>query len=392
MLGRISLLISLTLIFPHALRANDGKDLAKFINIERNTQGGVVRVTLKRNNVDYSGMDLVEKFLKEIISAQNKISLLEQNLDTQDWPEEHRKKAKEAIDLLKQNDLKPILEHPALKKALHHIFQEADNEGFNFRILAVPDDSKFFEDHEILLNVLRDASGLVRLAMGNSYGAAVALYLIQTSFDMILERRIYFQNYFLYYLEKYGPEKLGLRVLEAKKIKSSIFESRIRWWEFWERSEAQVNWEKYGHNKHLDTLIAAMKQKKAEVLELNTWGNQLGFAFHDGELGNSKRIVNLVTPRSVVSQKLSHTFDFANPKKIASLRLLYFLLQIGIRLAPTPAISTVFDFFMDSLYIPQRQMEGALVGYFRDENSFDQGNKIAFQSINPFIIAEVLSK
>ncbi len=392
MLGRFLFLSALTLVLPNVLYATDGKDFANFISIERNDQGAVSRIILKKNRQKFTSSELVDRFLKEIKSAQERIGLLEKSLEVQDWPEEHIKKAEEAIAYLKQNDLKPILENPDFKKALTLVFQEADSGAYDFRVLAVPDNMTYFDDHELILKVLRQASELVKLAIGNSYGATIGLFLVQVSFDMILERRNYFQNYLLYHLEKYGPEKFGITPSESRKIKSSIFESRIRWWEFWERSEAQVTWESYGHNKHLDSLVAAKKRKKTEIQDLEVWGRPLGFAFHDGEIGSAKRIVNLLTPHNIVSEKLSHAFDFSKPQKIITGRMLYFLVQLGVRFAPVPAASTVFDFFMDSLYIPQRQMEGSLFGYLRDENSFDYAKQIALQSINPFVIAEVLSK
>lgn len=391
MLGRFLTFMALSLIIPHHLHAADGKDFFNFITIER-SEGKIGRVTLKKKNQRFTTDELIDGFLRKIKSSQDRIGFLEGSLDVYDWPEEYRKKTEEALELLKQNDLKPILEHPELKKALDVVFQQANSETLSFRVLAVPDDSQYFDNRERILKILRQASDLVRLAFGNSYGAAIALYLVQVSFDMILERRNYFQNYLLFHMEKYGPEKFGISPLEAAKIKSSIFESRIRWWEFWERNESDLNWEGYGHNKHLDDLIAAKKRKRACVNELDEWGGPMGFAFYDGRIGESRRIVNLVTPRHLFSNKLSHTFDFSHPKKVVGLRSLYFLLQLGVRLAPAPAASTIFDFFMDSLYVPHRQVEGVLFGYFRDEGSYGQAKQIAFQSINPFVVAEILSK
>ncbi|OQW47953.1 MAG: hypothetical protein A4S09_14240 [Proteobacteria bacterium SG_bin7] len=386
-MSRIFALVStLALIAPVVTHA---RNFADFITVERDRNSQITKVVLNKTS-KFSSQMLAEDFISRIEMAGEEVGFLENQLEKTDWPKEHQKKAEEAISYLKQVDLKSILENSEIKKAFGLIFEASESGTHNFRVLAVPNDPKYFDSNETALKVIHQASGIIKLAMGNSYGAALALFVAQSAFDMILERRIFFQNYLLYHLEKYGPQKFGLTEAEADLVKSSIFESRIPWWKFWERTLARQKWERYGHDMHLDTLIAAKRSRKRETGELNQWEKPLGFAFHAGQAGANKLIVNMVTPRSVISKKLSHAFEFSSPTKIASLRMFYFLLQMGVRLAPVPVVSNVFDFFVDSLYIPQRQMEGALLGYFDDENSDSECRAVAIQTINPFIIAEVL--
>lgn len=392
------LIATMTLMLPLKIWAID-QDFANTISIDRAPEGKITKVYLKKTNSrNFTEESFIDDLVNDIESVQNEIrqpqslGFVESKLEITAWPAEHRKTAEEALGLLRQYDLKPILTHPEVKKAMSLLSQESNNDIFNFRVLAVPENPKYYDSNEKALKIAMQASGLVKLALGSSFGVTIALFFIKSSFDMILERRAFFQNYLLYHFEKYGPEKFGVSQNEAKRIKSSIFESRIRWWAFWERKLARMDWDKYGHGKHLDNQMSADRRRKAEALELKIWGTPMGFAFHNGENDGNKKVVNLVTPRNAISKRLSYGFDYANPEKLRLERLLYFVLQMGVRLAPVPAVSTVFDFFVESFYVPQRQMEGSLYGFFSDSGSREQAHKIARQSINPFIITEVANK
>lgn len=393
------LILVLTLILPAICFADFARDFENTISIERSLDGKITKILLKKaNSRQFTEEDMFKHFIDELDEVQTQIratgsyGLIEDSLDLKDWPERERKIAEDALDLLRRHDLKPILSHPEVKKAMNLLTQESNSDMFNFRVLAVPENSKYYDSNEKTVNVLMQASGLVKLALGSSFGVTIALFFIKSSYDMIIERRSYFQNYLIYQLDKHGPEKFGLTQEEGNKIKSSIFESRIRWWEFWEKTRARADWDKYGQTKHLNDLVAADKRRKAENLELQTWGVPMGFAFHDGDANGNKKVVNLVTPRSVISRKLSYGFDYSSPEKIRLERVLYYVLQLGMRFAPVPAVSTLFDFFVESFYVPQRQMEGVLYGFFRDSEAYEQAHQIARQSINPFIITEVANK
>lgn len=368
-----------------------GAELLEKIKIERSPNGAIEKVVLAKGNSPFSSEDLLNNFLRDIETTQALMTspgFLNDNVDIKEWPKEHRTEAKKSLTLLKEHDLKQILENPEVKKVLKDVFESANLEIHNFRVLAVPEDSKYFAKNEMLLKLIRQFSGLMKTALGNSFGVSIALYLVQYSFDMIIERRNFYQNYLLYYLDTYGSEGLGVTEAEVQKIKSSIFESRIKWYQFWELIRAQKTWDEYGYNNHLDDVIAAEKRKNSRAGDLNTWGSQMGFGFNAGEKKSTSVVVNLINSQNVVSKKLSLAFDADHPRKILTLRLVYFVLQLGLRFAPVPAVSSVFDFFVNSLYVPQRQLEGALYGYYQDKNSTDLARIIADQTINPFIIAE----
>lgn len=360
------------------------------IDVIRSANGEIDKVVLLKHGKTPSVEEILKGFLQQIkdTQAQIRAGLFDTQLEASDWPEEFKSEAQRSISLLKQHDLKEVLDNVDVKKALKMVFDAANFEGHNFRILAVPNDPKYFDSNERLFKIVRQASSLIKLAMGSTLGLGVALYLVQYTFDMILERRNFYQNYFMHYLDRVEPESLGLTSLEIQKIKSSIFESRISWWDFWQRAAARRAWDDYGHTQHLDDLITANQRREDRSADLTTWGNPLGFAFHDGEKEGRTRVVNLITKQSRVSKKLSLAVQMDNLTKVRNLRLFFFVLQLGVRFAPVPAVSTVFNFFMNSLYVPQRQLEGALYGYYLDTGAIDMARVITNQTINPFVIAE----
>ncbi|MDZ4661921.1 MAG: hypothetical protein SGJ18_09935 [Pseudomonadota bacterium] len=390
-------LFILTLLSPIAAQSDTGQSFFGRVQVERDASGGLKRVYLK-NRQRFSEKNIVQNFVDDILAAQEKIksanstSVLKMAGESKDWPLGSREMVEQSLVFLKEYDLKPVLDDPSVRNAMEYLVQQAESEGHDFRVLAVPDNPSYFNANEQAMKIAMQALDLVKLAVGNSYGVNVAIFVIRTLFDMILERRTFFQNYILYHFDKYGPEKFGITRVEANKITSSVFESRIAWWDFWERNYAKINWDQYGQGKYVDFLVQAEKRKNSGNSEVSKWGEKHGFAFHSGEVGSLNKVLNLVNPWSVVSDKLSVGYDFSNTSRIRYERTLFYLLQMAIRLAPVPLVSTVFDFFMESMYIPQRQMEGVLFGYFEDAGLNKEANIVVRQSINPFLLMEAPAK
>ncbi len=393
------LTVLVVLILPHGSWANVAEDFFKTFAIERGYDGKIKKIYLKRGNARRLTFDdVAESFTDEILAAQNEIkqfderSFIENNFEIQDWPIEQRQQAEKTLRLLKQQDLQAVIKDKSVTNAINYLLESGESETFNFRVLAVPENPRYYDSNETALRIGVKASGLINLAAGGAFGVSAALFLVSRTFDMILERRSFFQNCLIYYFDKYGPERFGVSKFESQKILSSIYESRIKVWHFWERKRARLTWDKYGFDKYSAYLVDAEKRRKTENQELVSWGSRMGFAFHDGENRSGKKIVNLVTHRSVMSKKLSYGFDYTSPNKLRNLRLLYFLMQIGVRFAPVPGSGRVFDFFVESLYVPQRQMEGMLYGFLKDNGSPSAAHAVARQTINPFILLEVENK
>ncbi len=386
-------MILLVLSFSFYASADPLIDLHKKISIERAADGKLKRVYLRETH-SLNQPQILKNYFQDLILAQAAIKnkslsqFLDIEQDMSTWPAEHQKIAKESLKYLTENDLKPIIESAPFQEALDHLLTSSQSEEYDFRVLAVPHDPTFFGSNELVMKILMQSLSIIRLGMGNSMGVDVAIFLIKTTFDLIMERRVYFQNYFLYNLDKYGAETFNISFEEAKKIQSSIFESRISWWNYWEKKYAKFDWDNYGQDRFVDQLIVADNGISSGLPENSSWGERLGFAFSTVQTGNSTKVLNLIDSRHVFSKKVSLAYDYTSPYKIRMTRLFYFLLQTAVRFAPVPAVSTVFDFFMDSMYVPQRQTEGALYGYFSDQGLEKEKDMVSWQSINPFVIME----
>lgn len=364
--------------------------------IERSANGKLEKIILKKNSEShFIEQDYMQNFLDELVRSQQEVQyhgaagFIETEMESNDWPEKIKRDQEAVNRVLKNVSIEPALKNPKVKEALNLLVSGAENDEFNFRIIAVPYNQNYFYNNEAVLKLFVKASGVVTLVTGGSYGVSAGLFLVHSAFNMLLERRTYFQNYFLYYLEKYGPEKYGITKAEARLIKSSIYESRIKFWDIWEKNKARVDWEGYGHKKYLDQLIGADKRRKASTTDLTKWGNRIGYVFNEGESSGYKRIINLFNPRSILSKRTSLGYEYNWPNRLRLQRLLYFLSQVAVRLSPVPVVSDVYDHFVESLYIPQRQTEGGLYGYFCDTVSEQEAATVIQQSVNPFVIMEV---
>jgi hypothetical protein len=394
---RLIALAVLLLWAPALTWATALRNFENTFSIERTSDGKIKQITLKKlpkTAVRFTETDYWREFVDELISSQEEIRLddgnnfVETNLALAEFPNQYRKDQDAVLKVLKGKPIAPVLNDAKVKSALDLLAKDAESSDFNFRIIAVPYNPKYFDSHEKALKILVKASGIITLA-GGSYGVSAALFLVQSAFDMILERRTYFQNYFVYHIHKYGPEKFGLTKEEAELILSSIYESRIKWWDIWERKKARNNWSRYGMMRYQEQLYEAEKRRKYDANEFGFTDDPVGFAFHGGVTAGFKRIMNLVTPRSLLSKKPSDGFEYQSPNRIRSYRMFYYLSQLAARLSPVPVVSGAYDFFVESLYVPQRQMEGSLYGYYCDMKSADEAEILVRQSINPFIIAEI---
>lgn len=382
----------LVLFFASSLQARSFEDAFK---IQRDSSGKLEKVILKKNSQSLLiESDYMQNFLDEVINSQQEVQyrsttgFFETEMESNDWPDKI-KRDQQAIDrVLTKVSVAPTLKSPKVKEALNVLMRGSESDEFNFRVIAAPYDPKYFYSNEAALKLFLKASGIVTLVTGGSFGVSAGLFVVQAAFNMVLERRTYFQNYFLYHIEKYGSEKFGLTEAEAQLVKSSIFESRIRFWDIWEKNKARVNWEDYGNKKILEQVVSADKRRQTSPADLTKWGNRIGYAFNEGESSGYKRIINLFNPRHLFSKKSSRAFDYSSPGFLRTKRLLYFLSQVAVRLSPVPVVSDVYDHFVESLYIPQRQTEGALYGYFCDSGAEEEAGVLLQQSVNPFVIME----
>tara|TARA_X000000950_G_scaffold225197_1_gene271531 strand:- start:222 stop:956 length:735 start_codon:yes stop_codon:yes gene_type:complete len=213
-----------------------------------------------------------------------------------------------------------------------------------------------------------------------------AMYVIVEVEKLIRERRLYHQNMLLHYLDKLTPEQLGLTHSEVSRAWSSIFESRIPWYAFWESNNAKANWEKYGPNNFYANFRLAsnrLRNFRNNYVEIHTRINYGFQVVTSKEKG--KMILNLLDSRDEFSTAPSVAYYYDDPNKVMKDRLIFMVARLGLSFVPIPQfIKDLGDSFLKSKYTRQALSEGALFAYFESVGQEEMARDILAQTLNPF--------
>jgi hypothetical protein len=192
----------------------------------------------------------------------------------------------------------------------------------------------------------------------------------------------------LHYLENFNEEELGLTHNEVNLIWSSIYESRIEWYNYWESKSAKANWDKYGiNNFYANYRFANQNLHKSENLysEIN---QRLNFAFQEVVLNNDKVIVNLFDNEGMFKKYPAIAMNLSKPSQVPRMRVMLSIAELGLSFVPiSVTIKDAAANFMKSFYSKQKITEGALFGYYESEGNQVGMKNIAKQYMNPFEIA-----
>ena len=159
-------------------------------------------------------------------------------------------------------------------------------------------------------------------------------YVIQEVEKLILERRQFHQNMLLHYLENFNETELGLTHDEVNLIWSSIYESRIQWFAFWESNAAKANWAKYGiDNFYSNYRIATNNLRKAQNIYSEV-GERMNYAFQKVTYNNEKVIVNLFNKEGMFQNRPALAYNFDRPTQVARKRVVLNLAELGLSFVP----------------------------------------------------------
>lgn len=210
-------------------------------------------------------------------------------------------------------------------------------------------------------------------------------YVIVQVEKLITERRQFHQNMLLHYLESFKETELGLTHDEVNLIWSSIYESRIQWFAFWESNAAKNNWAKYGvNNFYLNFRAGTTSLRNAQSIysEINERTN---YAFQKVTYNNEKVIVNLFDKESMFQNRPAVAYNYDRPTQVARKRTILTLAQLGLSFVPLSAIiKDNVSLFIKSFYEKQKITEGALYGHFESFGDSKGLKQIQAQYLNPF--------
>jgi hypothetical protein len=258
--------------------------------------------------------------------------------------------------------------------------------NFSLTIIARTEDSRFFYRRNVTYEVVRRAVDFARKRFDNVPVLSLISYVMVEVHDMIMEQRIFHQNMLLHYLSNFDAKDLGLTKKDADLIYSSIFESRIAATNFMESNRAAANWDFYGTDKFFVMLRTVNTRLRRQASTLNV-EKRLNWAFIEVTEDGKRLIKNGLINKHMLSGKMATAYDFAKPQRIQRERFLMQLGQMGLGFIPIPGfIKNIARQFLNSMYVEQRRLEGALVGHFETTGNAVMLKNIKEQSMNPYLM------
>lgn len=252
-------------------------------------------------------------------------------------------------------------------------------------MVANVNDPTYFYKKNVTYKAVTWGLDLAHKVMSNVPMLNTVSYVIVQVEKLITERRQFHQNMLLHYLENFKEEELGLTHEEVNIVWSSIYESRIQWYAFWESSSAKANWAKYGvNNFYMQFRNGTTNLKNAQVL-YSSIDERVNFAFQKVTLDNNKVIINLFEKEGMFQNRPAVAFNYDQPTVVVRKRILLNLAQLGLSFVPLSSmIKDNVSLFLKSFYEKQKITEGALYGYFESNGDVKGLNQVNAQYLNPF--------
>ncbi|MBC7429062.1 MAG: hypothetical protein H7336_10650 [Bacteriovorax sp.] len=252
-------------------------------------------------------------------------------------------------------------------------------------ILANVQDPTFFYKRNVTYKAVSWALDFARKRLSNIPILNTVSYIVVQVEKLITERRNFHQNMLLHYLENFDEKDLGLTHDEVNMVWSSIYESRIPWFAFWESSAAKGNWMKYGVDSFYGNFRAATTSLTKAGTLYTSVDERMNFAFNKVTFNNEKVVVNLFDKESMLQNRPAVAYNYDRPTQIARKRVMLTLAQLGLSFVPmSAAIKDTAGNFIKSYYANQKITEGALYGYFESMGEGAGMKQVKVQYMNPF--------
>ncbi|HXH74549.1 MAG TPA: hypothetical protein VNJ08_06265 [Bacteriovoracaceae bacterium] len=360
----------------------------KRFHLERNSDGKVKAIRLKVATTRISVLPLLDQLQHDLVGEQNALNEEEAlKLLSELGDNKEVKHLQTAIKTLKKISIKTVFKK--LKK--ENFWNKADKEINKALIYTDPsylanlEDPRFFYKKRVAFKIIRI---LLDLAQGQFLDIPVlnmATFIIKRIHWMMMEQRHFHHNMLLYYFETFTPEEMGMTENEVRETISSIYEYRISSFENAESKWASKNWNQYG-------IINFYNQNYNDTKRMSVWQEKLklpyatrmnfGFAF------SGCKIYHLHVNNHFFSDRPSLAFDADKPYKIKYLRGLLNIagLTLGFISVPGLVIKDAVTEFLESIYIKQVRMEGALVAYYESRGDKVMAHHIYQQRANFYIV------
>ncbi|MDC1175147.1 hypothetical protein OAT67_07115, partial [Bacteriovoracaceae bacterium] len=252
-------------------------------------------------------------------------------------------------------------------------------------IMANVSDSAFFYKKNVTYQVMTWALSLAKKMFSQVPFLNTASYVVKKMGQLFNDKRMFHQNMLLHYLEQYPAEELGITHEEANLVFSSIYESRIPWYAFWESTAARSAWSTYGTRKFFQNVRMVNKQFRVVRGHYDSVGKRVNYGFQRAVYKGRNVVLNLFDKEYLLGKKPSIALELDSPKKIARMRTILHLAGLGSSFLPLPSwIKGIAQTFLKSFYEKQQLTEGALVAHFESLNNDEMIQQVVSQYLNPF--------
>lgn len=405
------IILSLGLLLSFSAFAQDLaiQGFNKRFTLVKNDQGKVTVIRLKKATTKFSIMPFIEQIKNDLKGEQAEFygltdgqkeaevdnMLYEMGLDpyTKDNGSEEARRIKESILNISNINVEDSFRQLEAKSFWKE-FERRLNEAFLFidpTILANLEDPRFFYRREVTYQVVKWALDQAKKRFSNLPVLNIASFVIVRVHEMMLEQRHFHHNMLLHYFETIPETKLGMTKEDVDRTVSSIFEYRIGATNIFESNRAVADWLNYGMNKFYmqvrsgNSRIRSWEGPMTNVSFENI--EKLNFAFANVTHQGSRKIYHLHHMNHTFSSKPSMAYDYSNPKKVKRNRALLNIAGVALGFIQIPGwIKTNVISFMDSMYVQQVRMEGALIGYFESTGDQAMINRIYSQRANFYIV------
>lgn len=252
-------------------------------------------------------------------------------------------------------------------------------------LIANVNDSTYFYKRNVTYKVVSWALDFAKKRLSSIPMLNTASYVVVQVERLITERRQFHQNMLLHYLENFKEEELGLTHDEVNLIWSSIYESRIEWFDFWDSKAAQANWEKFGVNNfyfNYRNATASLNTAKPLYTEIS---DRMNYGFQKVTYNNEKVVINLFDKESMLQNRPAVAYNYDRPTQIVRKRVVLTLAELGLSFIPmNSTLKTNIESFIKSFYQKQKITEGGLYGYFESNGDTKGLSLVKAQYLNPF--------
>lgn len=376
----------------------------KRFTLVRNENGELEKIVDKTLITDFSIRPIIDFIANELIAEQKKMRTqknykakmksvfgdelkVAEEETSEDIQERRLDDIFESLDEVSKLDIQKIFNNKEFKEVISYYEQELTK---NFRILDLNTmsnltDPTYFYYMTVNYTILTWALDFARDRLSSVPLLNVAAYVLKRVDNLFRERRVLHQNMLMHYFENFKAENFGMTDKEVDRAFSSIYESRIAWFGYFESLSAQDNWDRYGIDKFFVLLRSANTNLREVSSNYDSLGSRINFAFQDVVYNGENVIINLFDKDHMFSKMPSIAYSYDDPNKIKNKRMIIQLIQLGLSFTTLPdSIKSGADSFFNSMYVSQKLTEGSLLAHLEIVGNENLRKEIFKNQMNPF--------